>query len=220
MSDSSENDGLPSVKKGDQYHHPDLREAMIRVAQELLESEGPGSWTVRAAARIAGVSSGAPYRHFADKDALLAAVAARGFDELRVDIEAKLTLAGDSAVKRLHIIGESYVEFAAKRPGRYQVMFGRDILNRKSHLELSAAADKTFDLLMGEVRRAQQLGFLRADRSAEHIAAAAWAMAHGLSDLLLSGRLAELTGTLDVALTTELGRMMFEGLLFRGSTPP
>src|SRR4051795_7044141 len=133
MGESSAHGEVPPLKKGDHYHHPDLREAMIRVAQELLESEGPSGWTVRAAARIAGVSSGAPYRHFADKDALLAAVAARGFDELHTDITARLENAGDSALTRVQTIGEAYVQFAITRPGRYQVMFGRDILNRKSH---------------------------------------------------------------------------------------
>src|SRR3954451_2225163 len=100
------------LKKGEHYHHPDLREAMIRVAQELLESEGPSSWTVRAAARIAGVSSGAPYRHFADKDTLLAAVAARGFEELRTEIAGRLELADHDAYARFQALGEAYVSFA------------------------------------------------------------------------------------------------------------
>src|ERR1043165_8337399 len=106
MSESSSAQGeVPPLKKGDQYHHPDLREAMIRVAQELLETEGPSSWTVRAAARIAGVSSGAPYRHFADKDTLLAAVAARGFDELRAEIGNRLDDAQDEPLARFQALG-------------------------------------------------------------------------------------------------------------------
>src|SRR4051795_8746811 len=116
MGESSAHGEVPPLKKGDHYHHPDLREAMIRVAQELLESEGPSGWTVRAAARIAGVSSGAPYRHFADKDTLLAAVAARGFDELLADIGTRLSEAEGSAAARAHAMGGAYIAFALSRP--------------------------------------------------------------------------------------------------------
>jgi AcrR family transcriptional regulator len=209
---SARND-VPAVKKGDQYHHPDLREAMIQVAQELLESDGPGSWTVRAAARIAGVSSGAPYRHFADKDALLAAVAARGFDDLCASLERSLELAGDEGSARLAALGEVYVRFAVERPGRYQIMYGREILNQREHAELWAAADRAFALLLRELERAQAAGLVRGDRTAQRAACGAWAMMHGLSDLLLSGRLEDCADDGDISATVELGRMMFEGLL-------
>ena len=214
MGDTPAQEEVRTVKKGDQYHHPDLREAMIRVAQELLESEGPNSWTVRAAARIAGVSSGAPYRHFADKDTLLAAVAARGFEDLRTDIETHLEQAAHDPYGRFQALGEAYVSFAASRPGRYQLMFGRDILNR-DHPELCAAADRAFASLLEEVERAQTAKLLRTDGAAPALAAGAWAVVHGLADLLLSGRLNDIADGDTAGLTTQLGRMMFEGLLAR-----
>ncbi len=219
MGESTAQDEVRTLKKGDQYHHPDLREAMIRVAQELLETEGPSSWTVRAAARIAGVSSGAPYRHFADKDTLLAAVAARGFDELRSEIATRLEQAEEDALARFQALGEAYVSFAIARPGRYQIMFGRDILNRDLHPELCAAADRAFASLLDEVERAQQAGLLRNDSPAPALAAGAWAVVHGLADLLLSGRLNDIAEGDAVGLTAQLGRMMFEGLLARGPAP-
>ncbi|HEX5655627.1 MAG TPA: TetR/AcrR family transcriptional regulator [Polyangiales bacterium] len=215
MGDSTAQDEVRQVKKGDQYHHPDLREAMIRVAQELLESEGPSSWTVRAAARIAGVSSGAPYRHFADKDTLLAAVATRGFDDLRTEIATHLDTVGDDPYARFGALGEAYVRFATSRPGRYQIMFGRDILNRALHPELCAAADRSFASLLNEVETAQRSGVLRSDTASAAVAAGAWAVVHGLADLLLSGRLNDIADGDTQALTTTLGRMMFEGLLHR-----
>ena len=215
MGDSPAQAEARTLKKGDHYHHPDLREAMIRVAQELLESEGPGGWTVRAAARIAGVSSGAPYRHFADKDTLLAAVAARGFEELRTEIGARLERADQEPFARFEALGEAYVSFALARPGRYQIMFGRDILNRQLHPELCAAADRAFDTLLAEVERAQSAGLLRTDSRAAALAAGAWAVVHGLADLLLSGRLNDVAEGDTMHLTAELGRMMFEGLLAR-----
>jgi len=216
MSESSSAQGeVPPLKKGDHYHHPDLREAMIRVAQELLESEGPSGWTVRAAARIAGVSSGAPYRHFADKDTLLAAVAARGFDELLAEVQTKLEKVDGNPGARLEAAAEAYLTFALSRPGRYQVMFGREIANRKLHPGLCEAADRTLEAMANEVQRAQNAGFLRGDRSAQLIAAGAWSVLHGLSDLLLSGRLGEEGQGDPMALTRTIGRMVFQGVAAR-----
>jgi AcrR family transcriptional regulator len=214
MGDTTAQEEVRTVKKGDQYHHPDLREAMIRVAQELLESEGPSSWTVRAAARIAGVSSGAPYRHFADKDTLLAAVAARGFDDLLSEIESALEPSLEPA-ERLRTLGQTYVGFATARPGRYQIMFGRDILNRDLHPELCDAADRAFAGMLVEIERAQSDKVLRADGSPRALAAGAWAAVHGLSDLLLSGRLDDLAEGDTKSFVEQLGRMMFEGLVAR-----
>ncbi len=208
--------GGTSLAKGDHYHHPDLREAMIRVAQDLLEIEGPGGWTVRAAARSAGVSSGAPYRHFADKDALIAAVAARGFEDLRAQLETHLARANDSPQARLQALGEAYVSFALSRPGRYSVMFGRPVVDERAHAELKVSSDRTFATVVAEVRLGQVAGILRDDLSGEELTAAAWSMAHGLADLLLSGRLDTVIDTDAPTLTARLGRMMFEGLLARG----
>jgi AcrR family transcriptional regulator len=204
----AERDAAP-VRKGEQYHHPDLREAMIRVAQDLLESEGPGSWTVRAAARIAGVSSGAPYRHFADKDALIAAVAARGYDALGQAISEELASAGSALSARLDALCRAYLAFARARPGRYQVMFGRGLLDRTTQTELSAAASGTFELLLGEVRSGQAAGKLRTDRSPERLATTVWSMLHGAADLQLS-RLSQSDDS-----GAELGALLLQGLSAR-----
>jgi AcrR family transcriptional regulator len=219
MGDTTAQEEVRAVKKGDHYHHPDLREAMIRVAQELLESEGPSSWTVRAAARIAGVSSGAPYRHFADKDTLLAAVATRGFEDLREEIATHLESVGhEQTYARFQAIGEAYVRFALARPGRYQIMFGRDILNRDLHPELCSAADRAFASLQREIELAQEGGIVRTDSAAAVLAAGVWAVVHGLADLLLSGRLNDVADGDAQALQAQLGLMMFEGLLARSKT--
>jgi AcrR family transcriptional regulator len=215
MGEPAPNNDLPHVKKGSHYHHPDLREAMIRVAEQLLESDGPSGWTVRAAARIAGVSSGAPYRHFADKDTLLAAVAERGFAQLCSEIAEQLDGAGDAAAERLNALSGAYVRFAIANPGRYQIMFGRDIFDRNLHPALCSAADRTFDALRAEIIRAQDAGALRRDQPSDAIAAAAWAIIHGLADLLLSGRLNEVSDGDADTLTATLGQMMLEGVLAR-----
>src|SRR5207344_2477992 len=103
-------------------------------------------------------------------------VAARVFDDLRTEIEARLEQAALDPYGRFQALGEAYVSFAASRPGRYQIMFGRDILNRELHPELCAAADRAFASLLEEVERAQSAKLLRSDGAAPALAAGAWAV--------------------------------------------
>lgn len=143
------------------YHHGDLRAALLDAADALLEA---GEVSLREAARMAGVSPAAAYRHFADKEALLAALAARHFAQFG----AALAGAGIKAQ------GPAYVRFALERPGRFRLMFG-PLLNRAgSHPELRAAADAAFE------RLAQAAGGRAAGIRA-------WALVHGLAHLLLDG---------------------------------
>jgi hypothetical protein len=93
-------------------------------------------------------------------------------------------------------------------------MFGREIANRKLHPGLCDAADRTFEAMTNEIQRAQNAGLLRSDRSAQQIAAGAWSVLHGLSDLLLSGRIGE-EGQDPMALTRTIGRMVFQGVAAR-----
>ena len=199
---------------------PDLREAMILVAEELLESDGPDSWTVREAARRAGVSSGAPYRHFADKQALLAAVAQRGFLLLAQSLGLAMQNApAGHPLARLQALGGAYMEFALDRPGRYRVMFGPELLKGEAHQRVRQAADETFALVLAEVERAQSGGGLRADQSALRIAAGAWALIHGMADLMLNGRLkgALGEGVRSAGDVAALSALMLDGVLARPS---
>src|SRR5919206_2322086 len=96
------------------YHHGNLRPALLRTAAKTLEKEGLGALSLRELARRAGVSHNAPYRHFPDRDSLLAALAAEGFEML-----------GDALEKRpRREMGEAYVEFALAHPQRFRLMFG------------------------------------------------------------------------------------------------
>src|SRR5688572_33107199 len=95
------------------YHHGDLRAVLLRTAGEMLEKEGLGALSLREVARRSGVSHNAPYRHFPDRDSLLAALAAEGFREF-----------GDALAKRpRQEMGEAYVEFALEHPQRFRLMF-------------------------------------------------------------------------------------------------
>lgn len=155
------------------YHHGELRPELLREAARVLEKEGPAALSLRDLARRAGVSHNAPYRHFADREALLAALAADGFRALG---EA---LAGATG----RDMGEAYVRFALAHPQRFRLMFGGH-LSMGRHDELAEAAARPYQALL-EAFRAQS-----AIADPEKAAAAAWSLVHGLAHLLLDGHFA------------------------------
>jgi AcrR family transcriptional regulator len=161
------------------YHHGDLPEALVRAAVDLLEEGGAADLSLRAAARRAGVSTGAPYRHFADRDALLSAVAAVGYRDLAAGLAAAHpapTMPDDLAD-----IAVAYVEFALARPGLFRVMFAGQC--DPTGPERVAAVAAINEYLQSIVRQA-----LPSD-DPEAMAAAVWGLVHGLAFLHLDGKL-------------------------------
>ena len=147
------------------YHHGALPQALLRAAGKILEQEGLGSVRMRELARRAGVSHNAPYRHFPDRDSLLAALVAEGFAQL-----------GDALQSRpRREMGEAYVEFALAHPQRFRLMFG-GVPNME---QPDARA------YQGLLKSFADLG-----EDAQYAATAAWALLHGLSQLLLDGHFA------------------------------
>lgn len=152
------------------YHHGELRSAVLRAAGKVLEKEGLTALSLRDLARRAGVSHNAPYRHFPDRDALLAALAAEGFQNLGD------AMRGQSGKE----MGEAYVRFALDHPQRFRLMFGGAVSLSKSP-ELRQAASATYGALVKAF----------ADHPRPEVAAAAaWALVHGLAHLKLDGHLA------------------------------
>jgi AcrR family transcriptional regulator len=139
------------------YHHGDLRAALLDAALGLLEEDE--TFSLRAVARRAGVSPTAPYRHYQDKEALLAALATYGFAQLADRLDAAAELTG---------MAEEYVTFALAHPGLFRLMYGRPTANNASARTAAILASRVAD-------PAVQIG--------------AWAMVHGLAVLLLDGRL-------------------------------
>ena len=160
---------MPTSEKP--YHHGDLRAALLDAADTLLDQGGDGAVSLREAARMAGVSPTAAYRHFADKDALLAALSLRGFEAFGAAMQAAIAR-GDAApyVAR----GRAYVRFALARPGRFRLMFGPLLARSAAHPALNAASRASFDAL-------------RATTGDRDAALRGWAMVHGLAHLLLDG---------------------------------
>src|SRR5947209_8158306 len=155
------------------YHHGNLGPALIAAARDLLDEDGPGAVSLREAARRVGVSATATYRHFADKDHLLAAVAAEGYREFSEKLRASAPGKGFVAM------GAAYIEFALDHPGLFRLMFGP--LLRERYPELGAAADEAFNVLLESARH--YVGDHAED--AESVAYAGWSCAHGLARLVL-----------------------------------
>jgi len=164
------------------YHHGDLREDLVRAALELIKEKGPAGFTFADAARWAGVSPAAPYRHYRDRDELMIDVAKRGFklfsERLREAWgEGKPTTA--EAFKR---IGAAYLSFARNEPGYYAAMFEGGVAIGKDP-ELREAADKSFQSLRAAaeilVAKMPAKGRPPAVMVALHI----WSMTHGIASL-------------------------------------
>lgn len=166
------------------YHHGDLREALLTAAVELVEARGPDGFTLREAARKVGVTHTAPYRHFANRDALIVGVAQQGFEGLHAAAEARLRGLTDPR-DRLQALGIAYVEYAVAHPSHFRVMHG-DIADTCSDPQFAQIKGATFGRLLEIVGACQQAGLIPAG-SVPRYALAAWATVHGLADLLMSG---------------------------------
>lgn len=160
------------------YHHGDLPGALVRAAMELLEENGAGDLSLRAAARRAGVSTAAPYRHFADRDALLSAVAAVGYRELGTAMLQAVPEA--TTVDDLATLAVAYVRFALDRPSLFRVMFAEQC--DPTNPERVAAVDAMHRYLESLVKQV-----IPTDQP-EAMANAVWALVHGLAFLHLDGK--------------------------------
>lgn len=170
------------------YHHGDLRQSLIDAAIALISEEGISELSLRQVARRVGVSHNAPYRHFADKDALLAAVAEQGFQSLRVAMESAQAGIAAGSSQRLTAIGVAYVEFALAHPFHYRLMFGdyRCPLNQQS--ALAEAAQQSFLVLVNTIRSGQAADIFR-NADPVDMARVAWALVHGQAMLALDHKL-------------------------------
>jgi AcrR family transcriptional regulator len=168
-------------KRGPSYHHGDLRGALVRAARTLLEKRGLAALSLRAAARAAGVSPAAPYHHFADKQALLDAVAAQGFDALRsAMVKPTKQKAGPDA--RLDASGIGYIVFALENPALFRLMFGGGEQDVSAGPRLIEARERAFDVLQTAVAETSADG--KADR---FVCLRLWALVHGIATLILDG---------------------------------
>lgn len=180
---------LSFAKPAGRFHHRDLRRALLLGAAQLLERKGPLGVGLRATARLAGVSQTAPYRHFADKDALLAALAAQGLADLAERMAAAARRHRDPAAA-LAAIGEAYIERAAERPHLFRLMFGPQVADKNRCPDVQEAGMRARQVLTDVIAAAQQAGEMRRGDLAD-LAFFHWATVHGAALLLVDGRLAD-----------------------------
>jgi AcrR family transcriptional regulator len=174
------------MRRAKPYHHGNLREALLEAAIRLIAEVGPTAFTLREVARRAGVSHNAPYRHFKDRDELMAAVAAQGYGELtKAMIESAAPKS--EALDRLKYAGLGYVTFALRRPEHFTVMFDAPIPKHK-YPDSAAAAEQAFSTLLGFVKSAQDAARLPSG-DLRQMALLAWTMVHGIAKLAITGRL-------------------------------
>jgi AcrR family transcriptional regulator len=173
-------------KRCDTYHHGDLKRALTDAALGLVAEKGPKGFTLTEAARRAGVSAAAPYRHFADKAQLLAAVAEQGF----IQLHETLTAAGDNVSdpkNRVIELARAYVRWAVAHPDYYQVMFGAETI-KAEHPGLLRAGTQAFDDLLDAISGCHELGMMRGGDPLE-IAGPMWSLVHGIASLAIGGDL-------------------------------
>ena len=173
---------------GSAYHHGGLRAALLSEAAAMIDEGGTSIVTMRALGRRLGVSRSAAYRHFADKSALLVAVATAGFDHLRDRLEAVGADAPGAGIDRLRQFGEVYVRFALENPGHYRLMYGKEAISREDLPELRQVANGLFDELVNVFRSYQRSGAIER-QDPELQAYVAWGAVHGLASLLIEGQI-------------------------------
>ena len=167
------------------YHHGNLQEALVSAALALAREGGAAAVSLRAVSQRAGVSRAAPYHHFRDKEALLAAVAATGFDLLTAEIERSIAGLADPWLA-LRTMGRTYVQFTLRERELVRMMFGENFSDKSEYPELLAAGRRSFGLLLSVVTRclaepdARPLAPLPA-------AMTCWSTVHGLSMLRADG---------------------------------
>lgn len=173
---------MGSPKSERAYHHGDLRNALIEAGLSALQTQDAAELSLRALARDLGVSANAAYRHFADKDALLSALAAEGFRRFgRAQLEARTQAPSDPLAT-----GLGYVHFAQRHPALFRLMFG-SFTHSRADAELQQAAIDAFGQLLQDSRAPGQTGDI--DEATMMLAIARWSLVHGLSHLLLEGQL-------------------------------
>jgi len=164
------------------YHHGNLRAELLDTAIGQLKASSAEDLSLRALARAVGVSQTAPYRHFADKGELLAAMATRGYRALLAALHAAGDRTPDCPTTQLIGFAHAYVEYAASQPQLFKLMFGPSVQPADKHPELREASRETFQLVQAILRRGMELGQFR-EQNYIYLANAAWAGIHGLATL-------------------------------------
>lgn len=169
------------------YHHGDLKRVIIDTALKMLSESNGWQFTLREIARRAEVSHAAPYKHFPDKDSLLAELALIGFDKLRDDLTISIGPLAASTIEQLIAAAGAYIRFGLANPSHYKLMFSADA-GGAGVVHLNERAMSAFAVLRDILKRGQNEGVFK-KHPLEGQAAACWAQVHGLTMLSIDGLL-------------------------------
>jgi AcrR family transcriptional regulator len=168
------------------YHHGNLREALIKAARDLIKEKGPAGFTFAEAARSAGVSAAAPYRHFRDRDALLADVAREGFKRFEAMLKTGWAGGKPDPITAFQNIGRAYLAFARAEPAYYAAMF-ESALPPDHSPDLREAGDRAFAVLRGAAEALAAQMPAKSRPPALMMSLHFWSMAHGIASLFGRG---------------------------------
>ncbi len=181
-SSTSSPEDMPEQASQRSYHHGNLRAELLDTAVEQLREQSAEALSLRALARAIGVSQTAPYRHFADKNELLAAMAARGYRGLLTALKKAGEDAGNCPEDRLVAFAHTYVNYAADNPQLFKLMFGPATQSPREYPELHEASRATLLLVQTILRHGMEQGLFR-ELDLAYLANSGWAGIHGLATL-------------------------------------
>jgi len=174
---------MEQVRQKSGYHHGDLRQHLVAATRALVEEKGPDLFSVSEAARAAGVSTAAPYRHFGDRTEMLVAVAAEGMAEMTEAAQAAVAEHEPGSDAAITALGLSYVAFAEANPGVFRMMFAGD---HKTD-ELEAAGERCYSVVLGQI--ASRFGKPEVDEEIKRATFPLWTFVHGLAFLVIAGKM-------------------------------
>lgn len=178
-------EGDPEQRKS--YHHGNLRQALVEATLRLIEERGPLGFTLAEAARAAGVSAAAPYRHFRGRDELVEEVASRGFAMFADKLQAAWNDGRPSALSAFMAVGRAYLDFARTSPGYYIAMFESGV-PISCNPDLARAAERAMSVLVGAAERLSSRLPPERRPPPTMVANHVWAFSHGVVELFARGR--------------------------------
>jgi len=176
------------MTRKNQYHHGDLKNALIQAGIEILSREGVNALSLRKVARKAGVSHAAPYAHFADKQALVAAISTEGYKEIYEKVYDAVQRHQGEPLRQLVEAAWAYVEFALTDPDHFKITLSGVVEKEKDYPAFVEIAQKSFNLVVELVAAGQRAGILH-EGPPDLVAVSVWGLVHGFALLVLEDQI-------------------------------
>jgi AcrR family transcriptional regulator len=211
----------PAPAASDRYHHGNLVEALISATIEIIEERGVEQVSVREAARRAGVSPGAPFRHFATKMALMTAVAEQAMERLKASVDTAISTTRDEKpLLRLEALGSAYLQWALRNPTHFQIISSRSLIDIASSDRIRRANEEIRSVMMRLLAEAQHDGSLAPDLDIDHLVLVTRAFGYGLARMAIDGHFPEWHASEPPSDALPKALHLFMGLLRDGRVIP